>query len=246
MEAARRARARSRRSGSTARSAGCSSSSSDLGLFTRRTVSLDSIPVIVGTAEFQAEAPDDRRAVDRDGEGRRRASIYGLRSRAPAAHAGDLRRGGEPDGRAWRWRRELRAQGFAVTRRPALARERRRRATTPPPRRSGEIRWPCSPPPTGRSRAAARIGLPPRARRAHRAAAARDVPTDSRLARQSVPDLRPARGGLLPHRLALEPGHRARPWRGRSPARRRSPAGSPSPFPRRTARGWGAASARVP
>ena len=57
----------------------------------------------------------DRRALDRDGEGLgRRRSTACARAR-PAAHAGDLRGGGEPDGRASALAAELRAQGFAVT-----------------------------------------------------------------------------------------------------------------------------------
>ena len=110
MDARRGSAARSRPNGSTARSAGCSRPSGALGLFARRTVPLDSIPAIVGSAAFQADAAaiaarsivmvKDSAGVDlRPG------------ARPAAAHAGDLRGGGQPHG-GLALAAELRAQGL--------------------------------------------------------------------------------------------------------------------------------------
>ena len=116
----------------------------------------------------------DRPALHRHGEGLgRRHPRSG--ERAARAHAGDLRGGGEPDGRPGA---RGRAQGAGVRRhaRAALAGERRARATTRPPWRSAGARPRCSPPPTGRSAAAARSGCPPRSARSS-AGTARERPT---------------------------------------------------------------------
>ncbi len=71
----------------------------DLGLFTRRTVALDSVPEIVGSARFLEEARDDGRPVGGDGEGRERHRARPPR-RAATDHGGDLRGRGESQHRA--------------------------------------------------------------------------------------------------------------------------------------------------
>ena len=69
-----------------------------LGLFTRRTVPLDSIPAVVGNAGFQADARRDRRALDRAGEGLRRASCTGCARARPPLTLVTYGGGGQPHG----------------------------------------------------------------------------------------------------------------------------------------------------
>ena len=234
---ARSTAARSRSERLDRRCAGCWSSSARIGLFTRRTVPLDSIPAVVGNAEFQADAARDRRAIDRDGEGfGGRRSTGSARARPPLT----LVTYGEEENRTVgiALALELRARGFAVTLARLWPAERSARATIPSPRRSRGS-------PTAvfatadRPIARPRRDRPPRgAHRAHRPHGARAA-HGARLARQSVRDRRPARGRLVPHRLALQRGRGAGRGAG---ARRRDDhhaAGCRSRFPPSYARGWG-------
>ena len=142
-----------------------------LGLFGRRTVALDSIPDIVGSAAFQADADAiAARSIvmvkDFERTGAR------PRARAPGAHARDVRRGGQPDGgdRAGR-----RAPGAGVRgdRSRGSGPRAAAPATTRPRPRSAGRRSPCSPRPTGPSPAGARSGCRRRSPRSSRVRRAR-------------------------------------------------------------------------
>ena len=156
-----------------------------LGLFTRRTVALDSIPAIVGNAAFQADAASlaaRSLVLVKDSAG----VVYGL-PRGPAGLT--LVSYGEEENRTAgiALASELRAQGFAVT----LARL-----------------WPASGAASYDSAAAAGDRPPGRARGAHRPRRARAAHRP-RLARQPVRDRRAAGGRVVSHRLALERRDRA-------------------------------------
>ena len=184
----------------------------NLGLFRRRTVSLDSIPMIVGSAEFQAEARTmaARSIVMVKDVG---GTIYGLRSAHPPLTVVTY---AEEDNRTMGQTLvgELRAPGLPRHRRPALARERagelRLGRASPRAKSGGRLRHRR---PADRGARQHRPSAPPRRPDQRRSPYLAD---DSGLARQSVSDLRPARGRLLPHRLAREPGHRG----GRRPGAR--------------------------
>ena len=185
-----------------------------LGLFARRTVALDSIPDVVGSAAFQADA---------DAIAER--SIVMVKDSGGMVH--DLRRARPPltlvtyaeeDNRTvgTALAAELRTRGFAVTLArlwPASGAGSYDSAAAALARNPAAVFATADRPVAGRGA----IGLPAaltgadradRPRAAHRA----------RLARQSVRDRRPAGDRLLPDRLAVERRHRARG--GTGPGRR--------------------------
>ena len=110
---ARSTAARSRWSGSTRSVRRVLELKRRLGLFARRTVPLDSIPAVVGNAEFQADAAAIAArsiVLVKDSAG----VVYGLaRARPPLTLVTYARRGQPHGGR--RAGAELRARGFAVT-----------------------------------------------------------------------------------------------------------------------------------
>ena len=131
----------------------------DLGLFTRRTVPLDSVPGVVGRSRFLEAGAGHGGPLGGHGEGRER---HGARpaARQAADHPGHLRRGGQPHGgtgagggasapgaRARRWS----GSGPAAD----------RPATTPPPRHSARRPVAIFVTATSRPRGAATSDYPP-------------------------------------------------------------------------------------